>query len=517
MGDFAAPIFGPTTLKRTPPHTRRSSLKKAERDLIARDILDLFPNLIIVVSDDGTIVEVNKHARELLKADGARLHDASVYNLCKPDAKEELTRAIRNCLAAGSADLAGIDLSLGNGTELTVDMAFRRYPANERSKDCCCVVTLRDVSEEKKKELDLLRFSNVAHYTVNPVEITGIDGKIIYVNPAFEKASGYTKEEVIGKNPNIFGSGKLPKSFWKKMWDTIKEGKVWVGEIENRRRNGEPFFTQLLISPIVDGDAKVVGYFGVHRDIGEQKYLQQQLVHAQKMESIGLLAAGIAHEVGNPLTSISSLVQVIQRTTHDEFTQEKLELIKSQINRISRTIRDLVDFSRRSSYEVQLTDVNKSIRESVEIVRVGRKAKDILFEVDLKDSIPQLPLVPDQIEQVFINILINAVDAIQARFRDLPGLPYEEKGKIAVKSEIRGEHVMVTIQDNGRGMSEETLPKIFEAFFTTKNVGEGTGLGLWVSYGIIRSFQGNINVESTVGQGTRFTISLPLHPDFITA
>ena len=466
----------------------------------------------MVVSEDGTVLEVNKHARQLLRTNGRGLVKASLYDLCDADARRGMKRAVEDCFSKGTAALSGVSLNLARGRSFAADLSLSRHPAARRSGAAYCLVIVRDVSEEKKRELDLLRFSNVAHYTVNPVEITDVDGKIIYVNPAYEKASGYSKEEIIGKNPNIFGSGKHPKSFWKKMWDTIKEGRVWFGEIENRHKNGDPYFTQLLISPIVDAGEKVVGYFGVHRDIGEQKYLQQQLVHAQKMESIGLLAAGIAHEVGNPLTSISSLVQVIQRTTQDDFTQEKLELIKSQINRISRTIRDLVDFSRRSSYEVQLTDVNKSIRESVEIVRVGRKAKDIEFDIDLK-YLPQIPLVPDQVEQVFINILINAVDAIQARVKDSAGM--QERGRIAVTSGVRGEYAVLTFEDNGRGISEETLPKIFEPFFTTKGVGEGTGLGLWVSYGIIRSFQGNIKAESAIGRGTTFTISLPLNSDFI--
>jgi PAS domain S-box-containing protein len=371
----------------------------------------------------------------------------------------------------------------------------------------------RDISDEKQKELDLLRFSNIAHHTVNPLEITDAQGRIIYVNPAFEKASGYSKEELIGKNPNIFGSGKQPKSFWKNMWATITSGRVWVGEVENRRRNGDPFFTHLLISPIIDGDGSVVGFFGVHRDITNQKHLEQQLIHAQKMESIGMLAAGLAHEVGNPLTSISSLVQVIQRETKDEFTQDKLELIKSQITRISRTIRGLVDFSRRSSYEVQSTDINKSLHEAVEVVRVGKKAKEVAFHVEFDDTIPKLPLVPDQIQQVFINILINAIDAIHDSMMSRKGK--STGGKISVRSGLTDENVVITLEDNGNGIPEDFIHKIFEPFFTTKKVGEGTGLGLWVSYGIIKSFQGSIKVKSVDAEGTTFTITLPLHSELL--
>jgi PAS domain S-box-containing protein len=495
--------------------TRGRNQRLPSHSIIPKELIDLYPHIIFIVTREGTIVQVNKQGTMLLDSAEERVRGTSVYEFCVEDGCEALQKLVDVCIVEGKTVSTTVKLRSASGGDVDISLALSRYPSNKRTKRAYCVMVGRDVSEEKKKELDLVRFSNIAHYTVNPIEVTDVDGKIIYVNPAFEKASGFSKEEILGRNPNVFSSGKHPKAFWKKMWDTIKEGKVWVGEIENRRRSGEPFFTQLLISPILDGDGKVVGYFGVHRDITEQRYLQQQLIHAQKMESIGLLAAGIAHEVGNPLTSISSLVQVIQRATRDEFTHEKLEMIKSQITRISRIIRDLVDFSRRSSYEVQLTDVNRALHESVEIVRVGKKAKDIIFDIQLDESIPSLPLVADQIEQVFINVLINAVDAIHARFDRLreksSNVP---EGEVIVRSSMDDENMYVTIRDNGKGVAEEHLPKIFEAFFTTKPVGEGTGLGLWVSYGIIRSFRGNIKVESTVGSGTTITIQLPLQAEF---
>ena len=477
------------------------------KTLLPQDFLDASPNLILVVSPEGSILQVNRRTSDVLKAPGKSLIGSSFYDWCMPAERDRMMHALSDTLAGRGLRQAEILLRASDGSGTSVDFTVGCYSPGGGGEDRR-VLTGRDVSEEKRKELDLLRFSNIAHFTVNPIEITDPNGRIVYVNPAFEKASGYSKEELVGKNPNVFGSGKHPRRFWEGMWKTITSGRVWVGEIENRRRSGEPFFTQLLISPIIDAAGKIVGFFGVHRDITGQKSLEQQLIHAQKMESIGMLAAGLAHEVGNPLTSISSLVQVIQRTTADDFTQDKLELIKSQINRISKIIRDLVDFSRRSSYEVQLTDVNKCIKDSVEIVRIGKKSKGISFGVDFAESIPQLPLVPDQIEQVFINILINAVDAIHAR-PDAPGRV--AGGSIVVASEVSNEHLVVTIRDNGKGISEDSRPKIFEPFYTTKKVGEGTGLGLWVSYGIIKSFQGTIQVDSVEGEGTTFTISFPLH------
>jgi signal transduction histidine kinase len=216
------------------------------------------------------------------------------------------------------------------------------------------------------------------------------------------------------------------------------------------------------------------------------------------MESIGTLAAGIAHEVGNPLTSISSVVQVIQRTTTDRFAREKLELVKDQISRISRIIRDLVDFSRPSNYEQQQTSVNKVLEDAVSMVAYGKKAKRIKFTLQLEETIPLLRVIPDQLAQVFLNILLNAADAMDGK-----------EGEITVRTTASEEKVYIIFQDTGRGIPEENLGKIFEPFFTTKGVGEGTGLGLWVSYGIIRNFNGDIKVASVVGKGTTFTVILP--------
>jgi PAS domain S-box-containing protein len=334
---------------------------------------------------------------------------------------------------------------------------------------------------------------------MSPIQITDAQGKIIFVNPAFERVSGYTKEELLGKNPNILNSGMRDEKYWAQVWNNILKGKEWVGQIQNRRKNGELFHTELVISPIINPGGSVIGFLGSHRDITEQKLLEQQLVRSQKMETFGTLAAGIAHEVGNPLTSISSIVQVIQRTTKDRFAQEKLELVKNQVNRIAKIIRELVDFSRPSAYEVKQADVNTIVRDAINIVQYGKKVHDITFVIELDEDLPQVSVVHDQLVQVFLNIAMNAVDACE-------GNP----GTIRIASRAVPENIEVIIEDTGKGIPELDFAKIFDPFYTTKEVGKGTGLGLWVSYGIVKNFGGDILVESKEGKGSTFTVILPL-------
>ena len=465
---------------KTPPH-------------IANLLIDIIPDMCFVVSADGTISSYNDRARALLGLPETPLRPLKFGDLLTDDSP----RPIPVVLKTGEPETeAEVRFRTDNGRVIDARLFLKVIQGPEQS---LLYVVARDVSEAKKRALDLLRFSQVAHYTINPIQITDAQNRMVYVNPAFERITGYSRDELIGENPRIMSSGKHSRKFWGEMWKQIASGEVWTGEIENRKKNGEPLFTQLVISPVVDDDGTVVGYMGAHRDISHQRQLEQQLVHTQKMESMGTLAAGIAHEVGNPLASISSIVQVLRRTIDDEFARGRLDLVQTQVQRINKIIRDLVDFSRPSNYKLQPTDVVQLVVDAVEIVKLGKKAKAIRFETDVRTQVPMLYLVPDQLSQVFINILLNGVDAMDGK----PGV-------ISTAVTKDDEYVTVSIRDEGEGIKPEHIGKVFEPFFTTKKVGEGTGLGLWVSYGIMKSFRGDITVESKYGNGARFIVTIPL-------
>lgn len=456
-------------------------------------VFDLMPEMIFIVDATRRIVDHNKAASDLTRYSTEELLRMTIDQLVENDDRTSLLELLEK---NHDERTFGARMIRMDGSTLEASIEVKRLYAPETTYE---VLIAKDVTEQRRMELDLLRFSNVIQHTVNPIQITDARGIMVYVNPAFERTSGYKKEELIGKNPNILRSGKHKKGFWKTVWEQILSGKVWVGEVVNRRKDGSLFHTELVISPIVDQEKKVVGFLGAHRDITEQKLLEQQLVRSQKMEAIGTLAAGIAHEVGNPLTSIASLVQVLQRTTQDQFATEKLELIKNQISRIARIIRDLVDFSRPSNYIIKPTDVNQVLQDALNIVRYGKKVKHIEFQVQFSERLPTLQVVPDQLVQVFINILMNAVDAIG-----------EKPGTIIVKSKKGKTSVVVECIDSGKGINPDDREKIFEPFYTTKEVGQGTGLGLWVSYGIVKNFGGDIAVESQPGRGSTFTVELPI-------
>ena len=225
---------------------------------------------------------------------------------------------------------------------------------------------------------------------------------------------------------------------------------------------------------------------------------QFQISHQEKMASLGLLAAGVAHEIGNPLTSISSMAQIIKRKVKDQNFIEYLNTILKNIERIRKIVRELVDFARPSSYEAADTNINEIIRNAVGIVKYDRRAKSINIELELDNNLPTIFLVADQLLQVFINMLINAVDALT-----------EDRNRIIIRSQKQGSNIILQFEDVGVGIEPENISKIFEPFFTTKKVGKGTGLGLSVTYGIIKNLNGRIDVQSDPGKGTIFTITLP--------
>jgi PAS domain S-box-containing protein len=456
-------------------------------------VFDLLPEMVFILDEDEVVVDHNLAASMGLGYDSNRVPSRFMAEIVTEKSIPILENNLKNISRSHSFE-AQFKKSDASIIEVSVDV--KALDSNGKSY---AVVIARDITEQKKMELDYLRFSNVIQHTINPIQITDASGRMVYVNPAFETVSGYTQEELIGKNPRILNSGKHTKEFWASVWKYILSGKVWVGHLENVRKDGLPFHTELVISPIVDAQGSVIGFLGAHRDITEQKILEQQLVRSQKMESIGTLAAGLAHEVGNPLTAISSLVQVIERTSQDEFAKEKLGLINNQVVRITKIIRNLVDFSRPSANVSRETDVNKVIQDAANIVQYGKRVKNIEFTLDLADQLPLIHAVSDQLTQVLINLLINAIDSLEGK-----------PGKISIRSYDHDESVHIEVRDNGKGILEEDREKIFEPFFTTKEIGKGTGLGLWVSYGIVKTFGGDINVESAIGRGSKFTITFPL-------
>ncbi|HEX9021868.1 MAG TPA: ATP-binding protein, partial [Nitrospirota bacterium] len=234
------------------------------------------------------------------------------------------------------------------------------------------------------------------------------------------------------------------------------------------------------------------------------KKLEQQVLHSEKLAALGRLAAGVAHEIGNPLTSISTFAQLLREMATDEFSQSSLDVINTHIQRITDIVRRMSTFARADSLNIKNVQINDVLTSTLDLMRLDKRMKSsIEIAVMLDPGIPAVPVDEGQMSQVFINIILNALDA-------MPG-----GGKLTVGtrrgSDDQGrDSVMISFADTGVGIPQEDIQKIFDPFYTTKEAGKGTGLGLSVSYNIVKQFKGDIKVESEAGKGTAFTIVLPV-------
>ena len=371
----------------------------------------------------------------------------------------------------------------------------------------------RDITARKKTEQSVRRLSQAVEQSPVSIIITDTAGVIEFVNPRLVETTGFRFEELLGQNPRIFNSGLTPPQVFEDLWRAITSGKVWEGELQNRKKSGELFWEHATVSPITDGKGSITHYLGIKEDVTAQKQLQNQLRHSQKLEAVGQLAGGVAHDFNNILQVIngySSLMQMSMVET-DPNRKAAAEILKAA-ERAAHLTHSLLAFSRKQVMNPKTVDLNAVVLNLDPFL--GRViGEDIQLRV-LPAADPLRVLVDvGQLEQVLMNLATNARDAMpgggsllittearqtDAQFRQLHGF-----GK-------SGRYAMLTVTDTGCGMEEATRKRIFDPFFTTKEMGRGTGLGLSIVYGIIKQHGGHITVISEEGQGTCFSIYLPI-------
>ncbi len=354
---------------------------------------------------------------------------------------------------------------------------------------------------EDRLEATRLRYSDIIEHSADAIITIDNDLNITSWNRGAEEILGWRRDEIIGERITKLIPNELIE---KKELECIDFGMHYRGYVQNYEterltKNGEKKLVNLTESYIRDENDDIVGRSQILRDLTDLKMREEQIQQSERLATVGHMAAGVAHEVGNPLTAISSLVQVCQRKTDDEFLQDQLKKVREHIQRINKIVRDLVDFSRPSSMQAENVQINEIVESAVGLLKHDARCRDVDFKMNLDEDLPLVSCVPDQIHQVLVNLLLNAVDAMK-EVKD----PH-----VTITTESQDEQVVMSISDVGKGIKEEHKSHIFEPFFTTKGVGSGTGLGLSVSHGIVNKIGGSISVESTYGEGATFIIQLP--------
>ncbi|MBI5602553.1 MAG: PAS domain S-box protein [Deltaproteobacteria bacterium] len=369
-----------------------------------------------------------------------------------------------------------------------------------------------NITERKQAEAERERLMAAIEQAGENVFITDPEGTIQYVNPAFETVTGYTREEALGRNPRLLKSGQQDEVFYRELWETISAGRTWKGRMINRRKDGKLYTEEATISPVRDEDGRIVNYVAVKRDITEHLRLADQLQQAQKMESVGRLAGGVAHDFNNLLTAIIGNAQIVLLGIgKDETFCDGLNEIVAAGEKAALLTRQLLAFSRKQVFRPEVINLNEVVPDIEKMLRrlIG---EDIELETILATDLGQVEVDAMQIEQVIINLAVNARDAMPRGGKliiETANVELDEEYAANHISVTPGPYVVLSIGDNGIGMTREVQDQIFDPFFTTKEKGKGTGLGLSTVYGIVKQSKGNIWVYSEIGKGTIFKVYLP--------
>lgn len=343
--------------------------------------------------------------------------------------------------------------------------------------------------------------------------ITNTEGIIQYVNPAFEKITGYSQKEVIGRHSRILKSNRHDKLLYRQMWDTVKKHGMWKGRFINKKKNGTFYEVEASISPVRNEAGKIINYVAVHRDITQEIELEAQLRQAQKMEAIGTLTGGIAHDFNNILTPILINAELtLLDIDKDHPAWDQANQILESAKRAKDLVRQLLAFSRHKEEEFKLIDLRPLIKEALKLIRSSIPSTiDVRYHVAEQEC----PIFgdPTRIHQVLMNLCTNAAHAMA----ESGGLLQVSLTEVRVDASDNmhhsgmpeGVYLKLIVSDKGHGIAPDIMDRIFDPFFTTKKTGEGTGLGLSVVHGIVKSHKGYIEVQSELNRGTSFHIFFP--------
>ncbi len=346
----------------------------------------------------------------------------------------------------------------------------------------------------------------------NSIAITDRDGRILWVNPAFATSYGYDKDELLGRRPgDVIKSGVHDDAFYRNMWDTILSGQVWSGEVVNKRRDGSLLTEELTITPVRDEQGEVANFIAIKQDITERKRLEKQFLRSQRMESIGTLAGGIAHDLNNLLAPIVMGVDLLAERETDRSVQSVIQNMRQSAARGTSLVKQVLSFARGVEGARVTVRLDRVVEEVVSMARTSFP-KTVRVQTGTAEGLWPILGDPTQLNQVILNLAVNARDAMPGG-----GLVRIEISNVTIDEQYAsmqthvesGDYVRLEIADEGCGMSQEVQDRIFEPFYSTKEAGQGTGLGLSTVLGIVRSHGGFINVYSETGKGTTVKVYFP--------
>jgi two-component system NtrC family sensor kinase len=499
-------VFRDVTERRAAEAAARESAERFRR------VVEGAPEAVLTIAD-GKFTYLNPAALRLLGASAAEeLLGQSIIERVSPEyralTRERMRVLLEDLLPTPPSDEVFLRL---NGTPFDVEVSSVPFPLEGRHG---ILTFFRDITERKRAAEELTLLSTALTQAAEVAVITDTDGTILFVNPAFERVTGYSAAEAVGENPRILKSGEQSPEVYRQMWDTLTAGQVYKGTFVNRRKNGDHYVAEVVVSPVRDASGKVVRYVGQQRDVTHEHDLEEQLRQSQKMEAVGQLTGGIAHDFNNLLGVILANASLLgaELQGRDPEARSYLADIERAAEAGSVMVKKLLAFGRRERLAAVPLALGKLLGEMEHTLRL-LLPETIAIKVEAAEPGPSATADRGALELMVLNLATNARDAMPAG-----GTLTLALGEVELRAQDEqvlegidrpGRYACLSVSDTGTGMDAPTLQRMFEPFFTTKAPGAGTGLGLPMVFGLMKQHGGFVRVYSEPGQGTTVRLYFP--------
>lgn len=489
--------------------TDRWQTEQQRRELAA--IVEFSDDAIIGKTITGVVTSWNQGAEKMFGYSRAEMIGRSILTIFPPGREPEEQRILATIAQGQAMDHFETERVRKDGRIVQVSVNFS--PLKDDSGRVIGVSKIaRDITARKTAEETQARLAAVVEQSSEAVVLASRQGTIIYVNPAFERTTGQSKEEVLGQRVDRLRSADRDDQVYQRVFEELQRGGIWQGALTRHRSDGTEYELFATISPVRDPQGVLTGYVAIARDVTRERQLEDQLRQSHKMEAVGMLAGGIAHDFNNILSSIILMAELTGSTPDlPAGVASDLEQIRLDAQRAGELTRQLLLFSRRQTIVPRVLDLNCILSDLVQMLeRVVRE--DVHVRLELFPSPLFVSADRGLIEQVVTNLAVNARDAMPAGgeilIRSEP-LELGAEAASAIAGAKPGTYFGFRVADTGIGIAPEALPRIFEPFFTTKETGRGTGLGLATVFGIVKQHQGWITARNRPGSGAEFEVFLP--------